>query len=103
MDAHRTDPALVAVDWAADHPDGLVMVPLLQSEGIDAFLHNENFVRQDWLNILAYGGFRVLVRAPDSAAAVALLSAVPRRPPCARRSRRRSSCMPPVLALAGTG
>ena len=75
MDLPRTGPAFVAVDWAAEYLDGLVIVALLQSEGIDAFLHNENFVRQDWFYVLAYGGFRVLVTARDADGAIALLSA----------------------------
>jgi hypothetical protein len=75
MDTPRANPAFVAVDWAAEHLDGLVIVALLQSEGIDAFLHNENFVRQDWFYILAYGGFRILVPAQDAAASIALLAA----------------------------
>ncbi|MEZ5462129.1 hypothetical protein [Dokdonella sp.] len=53
------------VDWTPDYLDGLVLVALLRSRDIDAQLFDENFVRQDWFRILAYGGFRIAVPALD--------------------------------------
>lgn len=93
-------PALTCVDWSADHLDGLVVVALLRSEGIEAFLPDENLVRQDWFYILAYGGFRILVPSADAARARELLAAfrsgelaldeseveVPQCPHCAHRA-----------------
>ncbi|MBN8480675.1 MAG: hypothetical protein J0L88_03685 [Xanthomonadales bacterium] len=67
-------PALACVDWAADHLDALVLVALLRSEGIDAFLPDENLVRQNWLHVFAFGGFRVLARSADAARAADLLA-----------------------------
>lgn len=67
-------PALACVDWAADHLDALVRVALLRSEGIDALLPDENLVRQDWLHVFAFGGFRVLAPSADAARAVDLLA-----------------------------
>lgn len=67
-------PALSCVDWAADHLDALVLVGLLRSEGIDAFLPDENLVRQNWFHVFAFGGFRVLAPAVDAARATDLLA-----------------------------
>lgn len=53
------------VDWTPDHLHGLILVALLHSWGIDARLFDENFVRQNWLKTLAYGGFRIVVPAKD--------------------------------------
>ena len=51
------------VECTFEYLDGLALVALLRANDLDAHLFNENFVRQDWLYILAYGGFRVMVPA----------------------------------------
>ncbi len=48
------------VHWTPDYFDGLVIIAMLQAGDIDARLFGENFVRQNWLKILAYDGFRVM-------------------------------------------
>jgi hypothetical protein len=75
MDTGRTSPAFTRVDWASDHLDGLVRVALLQSEGIPAFLPYENFARQDWFALFAYGGFPIFVPSDDAQGARELLAA----------------------------
>ena len=53
------------VERVPEYMDGLLLVALLRAREIDAQLFDENFVRQDWFKILAYGGFRVMVPARD--------------------------------------
>jgi hypothetical protein len=48
------------VDWTPEYVEGHVIVGLLRANGIDAFLFDENFVRQDWFAILGYGGYRIM-------------------------------------------
>ena len=43
-----------------------IIVALMRDEGIAAQVFDADFVRQDWIRMLAYGGFRVMV--PDAAA-----------------------------------
>jgi hypothetical protein len=57
------------VDWTPEYLEGHVIVGLLLANSIDAFLFDENFVRQDWFSILGYGGYRIMVpqrAAPDA-------------------------------------
>ncbi|HOX71223.1 MAG: hypothetical protein WAS23_07320 [Dokdonella sp.] len=49
------------VERTCDYLDGLALVALLRANDLDAHLFDENFVRLDWLQIFAYGGFRVMV------------------------------------------
>jgi hypothetical protein len=49
------------VHWTAEYIEGHVIVGLLRANGMDAWLFDENFVRQDWFAILGYGGFRIMV------------------------------------------
>ena len=53
------------VERTLDYMDGLVCMALLRARNIDAHLFDQNFVRQNWLEILAYGGFRIMVRGQD--------------------------------------
>lgn len=57
------------VDWTAGYLDGQVIVALLRAEGLHAHLFDQHTVRQDWFQILAYGGFRVMVPASEFEAA----------------------------------
>lgn len=61
------------VDWTAGYLDGQVIVALLRAEGLHAHLFDQHTVRQDWFQILAYGGFRVMVPASELEAARALI------------------------------
>lgn len=49
------------VERTYEYLDGLALVALLRANELDAHLFDENFVRQDWLHIIVYGGFRVMV------------------------------------------
>lgn len=62
-------------DWTAEYLDGQIIVARLRAEGLDAHLFDQETVRQDWFNILAYGGFRVMVPATQFEAAQALTQA----------------------------
>ncbi len=63
------------VDWAAEYLDGQIVVALLRAEGFHAHLFDQYTMRQDWFQILAYGGFRVMVPASQLDAAHALTRA----------------------------
>lgn len=67
--------AFTCIDWGAEYLDGLVLVAMLRSEGIDAVLANENFVRQDWFLVFAYGGYRLMVPSAEVLRAMPLLAA----------------------------
>lgn len=51
------------VERTFEYLDGLALVALLRANDLDAQLFDENFVRQNWFEIIVYGGFRVVV--PD--------------------------------------
>jgi hypothetical protein len=57
------------VERIPEYMDGLVFVSLLRARHFDAQLFDENFVRQNWFEILAFGGFRIMVPAPNLQAA----------------------------------
>lgn len=68
------EPSLTCVDWRADYLDALVIMSMLRAEGIDAFLPDDNMVRQNWFQALAYGGFRIVVPTPKKDHAEAILT-----------------------------
>jgi hypothetical protein len=45
--------------------EGHILAGLLRDNGIEAWLFDADFVRQDWFKSLAYGGYRVVVRDAD--------------------------------------
>lgn len=53
------------VERSYEYLDGLTLVALLRANDVDAQLFDENFVRQNWFKILAYGGFRIMLPAQD--------------------------------------
>lgn len=53
--------------------DAHLLTALLREHGVDAWLFDADFVRQDWFKMLAYGGYRIMVRAEDLAAASGIL------------------------------
>jgi len=48
------------VYWTVDLLEAHVIAGFLRAEGIDAEIFDADFVRQDWLAALAYGGYRVV-------------------------------------------
>ncbi|SFN25585.1 hypothetical protein [Dokdonella immobilis] len=83
------------VERTLDQLDGLTVVALLRSRDLQAQLFDENLVRQNWFEIIFYGGFRVM--APDSQLGearelvaayrrgeLALAEDLVERPPCPR-------------------
>ncbi len=54
-----------SVERTYEYLDGLALVALLRADNLDAQLFDENFVRQNWFHILAYGGFRVMVPSTE--------------------------------------
>ena len=63
------------VERAYEYLDGLALVALLRANDLDAQLFDENFVRQDWFYIMAYGGFRVMVPTTELDTALPLRDA----------------------------
>lgn len=61
------------VERPAEYVDGLTLTAMLRAHGFNAELFDENFVRQNWFRILAYGGFRVMVPAAQLHSARALI------------------------------
>ena len=56
------------------HPaEARIALQKLESEGIDAYLDNENLVATDWLLANATAGIKLMVREPDAPAAEAVL------------------------------
>jgi len=50
-----------------------VLTALLREHDIDAWLFDADFVRQNWFRMIAYGGFRILVRDESVADGLHLL------------------------------
>ena len=45
--------------------EGHLLIALLREHGVEAWLFDADFVRQNWFEQIAYGGFRVMVRDDD--------------------------------------
>jgi hypothetical protein len=50
-----------------------VITEMLREHGIAAWLFDADFVRQDWFKMIAYGGYRILVRDESVPQALSLL------------------------------
>ena len=61
------------VHTSYDLLDAHVLTALLREHGIEAWLFDADFVRQNWFAAIAYGGYRIMVREQDAAAARELL------------------------------
>lgn len=61
--------SLRRVDTTFDLPEAHIVVGLLRAEGIDAYVFDADFVRQDWFRAIAYGGYRILVADQEVPAA----------------------------------
>ena len=59
--------------WTLDLLDAHIVAQMLRHEGIDAWVFDDNIVRQNWLQAIAYGGYRVMTRTDDLAAAQKLV------------------------------
>jgi len=53
------------IHWTLDLQEAEIVAGLLRAEGIDAFVFDAGIVRQNWTAALAYGGYRVMVAAPQ--------------------------------------
>jgi hypothetical protein len=53
--------------------EGHILTGMLRENGVEAWLFDADFVRQDWFKMLAYGGYRIVVADDAVAAARALL------------------------------
>ncbi len=67
------DAELVTVARYRDMPEAVVARTVLEEEGIECLLRDENTVRTDWLLSNAIGGMRLQVAAKDEARARELL------------------------------
>jgi hypothetical protein len=56
--------------WSIDFFDAQIVADFLRQQGIEAWVFDEGLVRQNWLQAIAYGGFRVVVADADQAQAV---------------------------------
>ena len=61
--------SLRRIDTTFDLPEAHIIVGLLRADGIDAYVFDADFVRQDWFKAIAYGGYRVMVADHDLQAA----------------------------------
>ena len=61
------------VYWTVDLLEAHVIAGFLRAEGIEAAVFDADFVRQDWLAALAYGGYRVVTDDRDAAEARRLI------------------------------
>lgn len=68
------EPGLRCIERPLEYMDAQILAALLRANAIHAFVFDENFVRQNWLHVLAYGGFRVVVAAEQAAEADRVIS-----------------------------
>jgi hypothetical protein len=68
---------LIVINRYYSVPDAELARGRLESEGIPAFVFDENMVSAQWLYSQAIGGMRLMVRAQDAAKAAEILSLEP--------------------------
>ena len=61
------------VYWTVDLLEAHLVASFLRAQGIDATVFDADFVRQDWLAALAYGGYRVVTDDGDAVEARRLI------------------------------
>lgn len=61
------------VYWTVDLLEAHLVAGFLRARGIDATVFDADFVRQDWLAALAYGGYRVVTDDADAVEARRLI------------------------------
>jgi hypothetical protein len=82
---HRVEPPrpeareLVTVGRYRDLAEAIVARSLLQAEGIESWIQDENLIRIDWGYSNAIGGMRLQVGAENQAAAIGILAQAPDR------------------------
>lgn len=59
--------------WTLDLLEAHIVADFLRAHDVDAQVFDADFVRQDWLASLAYGGFRVVVADEECSAARKLI------------------------------
>jgi DNA-directed RNA polymerase subunit RPC12/RpoP len=62
------------VHWTVDLLEAHVIAGFLRAEGVDAEVFDADFLRQDWLAAIAYGGYRVVTADEDAVAARKLIA-----------------------------
>jgi len=62
------------VYWTVDLLEAHIVADFLRAQGIGASVFDADFVRQDWIAALAYGGYRVVAPYEDAAAAKKLIA-----------------------------
>lgn len=63
------------VEWSAEYLEAHVIAMLLRAHDVEAVVFDENFVRQNWFELLGYGGFRIMAPEHQFAEAKSLVSA----------------------------
>lgn len=63
------------IHWAAEVQDAHLVEGLLRANGIQAWSFDSGIVRLNWMNMLAYGGCRVMVGDADVEQALQIVSA----------------------------
>lgn len=48
------------VEWSAEYVEAHVIAMLLRAHDVEAVVFDENFVRQNWFELLGDGGFRIM-------------------------------------------
>jgi hypothetical protein len=64
---------MIRVYRSLDLLEAEIVCQFLRSHDIDADVLSQYFLRQDWIRLLAYGGFHVVVTAENQAQALSLL------------------------------
>lgn len=59
--------------WSADFAEAHVVEAMLRAHGVQAWVFDALFVRQDWFKTLGLGGYRVMVADADVARAAELI------------------------------
>lgn len=63
------------VEWSAEYVEAHVIAMLLRAHDLEAVVFDENFVRQNWFELLGYGGFRIMTPEHQFPEAKRLVSA----------------------------
>ena len=62
------------VYWTLDLLEAHIVAAFLRAHGVDAKVFDADFVRQDWLASIAYGGYRIVAPAEEFADARKLIA-----------------------------
>jgi hypothetical protein len=67
--------AMRRIHWATEVQDAQVVEGLLRAHGINAWTFDSGIVRLNWMNVMAYGGCRVMVADADVERALQIVRA----------------------------